>query len=88
MIPTPWTLSAHAEVVVQAPGIERSWVDKALDAPFRVEADRAGPSLRHALAAIEEREGRVLRVVYRPSADGSLVVTAYFDRAETRKVRL
>jgi len=87
MSPTTWTLTAHAAVVLQARGIEREWVAKALDAPLRVEADREDPSLRHALAAIAEREGRILRVVYRPSADGALVVTAYFDRSEKKKRR-
>jgi len=87
MSPTTFTVTAHAAVVLQARGIDREWVARALDTPSRVEADREDPSLSHALVAIAEREGRVLRVVYRPSADGALVVTAYFDRSETRKLR-
>lgn len=87
MSPTTFTETAHAAVVLQARGIDRAWVARALDAPLRIEADREDPSLSHALVAISEREGRVLRVVYRPSADGALVVTAYFDRSETRKLR-
>ena len=87
MSPTTFTVTAHAGVVLQARGIEREWVARALDAPSRVETDREDPSLRHALVAIAERESRVLRVVYRPSADEALVVTAYFDRSETGKLR-
>lgn len=87
MSPTTFTETAHAAVVLQARGIDRAWVARALDAPLRIEADREDPSLSRALVAISEREGRVLRVVYRPSADGALVVTAYFDRSETRKLR-
>jgi hypothetical protein len=60
---------------------------RVLQAPTRVETDRAESTLRHALGAIAEREGRILRVIYRQSAHSRLIVTAFFDRAETRKRR-
>jgi len=87
MTPTRWTLTAHAATVLLERDIDPEWISRALQSPLRVDPDPADPTLQHALAAIAEREGRVLRVVHRQSADTSLVVTAFFDRVETRKLR-
>jgi hypothetical protein len=53
-----------------------------LSAPERVEQHASDPALRHALARIPERDGRVLRVVYNASVNPPRVVTAYFDRRQ------
>ncbi len=53
---------------------------RVLERPFRVEPDPVDPELRHALAPIPEHGGRVLRVVYNPTASPWRVVTVYFDR--------
>ena len=53
--------------------------------PERIESDAYDPSLMHALASIEERDQRVLRVVYNASVDPVRVVTAYFDRRQRGK---
>jgi hypothetical protein len=81
-----WVLSAHAATVVRERGIRIEWIARALASPGRIEVNRTDPMLRQASATIEEREGRVMRVVYRASCDPWLVVTAFSDRAETRKL--
>jgi len=87
MNPPRWILSAHAADVLPERDIDSEWIARVLREPLPVEADKAGASLYHALAPIAERDGRILRVVYRWSVDPCLVVTAFFDRVETRKLR-
>jgi hypothetical protein len=77
-------LSDHARVVLTARQIELAWVARVLASPVRTEPDRFDPSLRHALAPIEEHGGRVLRVVYNPAVSPIRVVTAFFNRREQR----
>jgi hypothetical protein len=74
MIPADlsYRLTAHAASVIAERQIPQEWV----------EADRYDPTLRHALAAIPENDGRVLRVVYNDTVRPWQVVTAYFDRKE------
>lgn len=80
----PFDLTSHARAVLAERRIDLAWVDRVLAAPTRSEPDRFDPSLRHALAPIEERDGRVLRVVYNPEVNPIRVVTAFFDRREPR----
>jgi hypothetical protein len=53
--------------------------------PHRVEPDAADRSLTHALVAIEEYGGRVLRVVYDAEAEPWRIVTVFFDRRERNR---
>lgn len=83
--PTPlFDLTSHARAVLAERRIDIAWVERVLASPARSEPDRFDPSLVHALAAIDERDGRVLRVVYNPEANPIRVVTAFFDRREPR----
>ncbi|MCK0208996.1 DUF4258 domain-containing protein [Starkeya koreensis] len=77
-------LSAHVRVVMAERGIEAAWVARTLEAPDRVDVDPNDPALERAFAAIAERDGRVLRVVYRPDGDAVFVVTTFFDRGARR----
>lgn len=77
-----YELTAHAAAVIAERGIESAWVERVLRAAERVHADRSDPTLTHALGRIEERDQRVLRVVYNASASPPRVVTAYFDRRQ------
>jgi hypothetical protein len=77
-----YRLTAHAASVIVERQIPQEWVARVLGQPMRLEADRYDPTLRHALAAIPENDGRVLRVVYNDTVRPWQVVTAYFDRKE------
>ena len=78
----PYRFTTHATRVLAEREIPQEWVARVLDRPMRVEPDRLDPTLRHALAAIPEYGGRVLRVVYNETVRPWQVVTAYFDRKE------
>ena len=80
-----YELTSHAATVVAERAIELRWITRVLRQPERTERDPYDPSLTHALASIEERDQRVLRVVYNSSADPVRVVTAYFDRRQRGK---
>ncbi len=77
-----YRLTAHAASVIAERQIPQEWVARVLGQPMRREPDRYDPTLRHALAAIPENDGRVLRVVYNDNVRPWQVVTAYFDRKE------
>lgn len=74
-------LTHHARLVIERRGIESAWIARTLDSPAAIEPDKLDPIVEHALLAIPEFGGRVLRVVYNPSEHPPLVITAYFDRA-------
>jgi hypothetical protein len=84
MIPADlsYRLTTHAASVIAERQIPQEWVARVLALPMRLEADRHHPALRHALAAIPENDGRVLRRVQNDAVRPWQVVTAYFDRRE------
>jgi hypothetical protein len=65
-------------------GIDRSWVERAVNEPDAVETDPARDNVFRAFRSIEERQGRVLRVVYSRGENEVRVITAFFDRARFR----
>ena len=79
-------LSAHGEHVIKERGIDPGWIALALSSADLTEPDRTDPDLTHALKAIREREGRVLRVVYNAGQKPPLIVTAFFDRSMRGKL--
>ena len=85
MSDTSYDLTSHAATVIAARSIELRWITRVLMKPERTEPDPYDPSLTHSLASIEERDQRVLRVVYNASVDPVRVVTAYFDRRQRGK---
>jgi Domain of unknown function (DUF4258) len=82
----PASFSLHALDVLHERDISEEWVRRVLDAPTVERADFVDPALVHALAAIPERGGRVLRVVYNREVEPIRVVTAFFDRAMRGKL--
>lgn len=44
-----YTLSAHAEVVMNERSIKREWLDRVLAHPELIEKDRDDPEITHAL---------------------------------------
>jgi hypothetical protein len=77
-----YQLTDHAAGAMAEREIATTWVMAVLGKPDRIEPDRSDPALRHALGAIKEREGRVLRVVYNASLTPPRIVTVYFDRRQ------
>lgn len=80
-----YELTAHAAKVIAERRIEPAWIERVLARPERTESDGMDTSLVHALARIDERGQRVLRVVYNGAANPPRVVTAYFDRRQRGK---
>jgi hypothetical protein len=76
----PFVLTAHAVAALAERGIDLDWVERVLRRPERTEMDRDDPALRHVLGRIEERDNRVLRVVYNPTTRPWRLVTVFFDR--------
>ncbi len=72
----PFTLSAHARIVLEARAIETDWIARALASAVRSHPDGTDPSCTHALITVPEREGRVLRVVYNHTVSPPNIVTA------------
>ncbi len=81
-----FVLSAHAKFVIVERSIKLEWLEHVLHHPEKVEADRAGATLKHAMGRIPEHGNRVLRVVYNGSVRPVRVVTVYFDRAMKGKL--
>jgi hypothetical protein len=77
-------LTSHAERELRRRAIEPDWVEAAIAAPDRTEADPRDPSLTRSFKAVAAFANRVLRVVHRPDGDDILVVTAHFDRGARR----
>ncbi len=77
---TRFELSAHAATVIAERKIALEWIERVLSKPERTEPGPHDPSLMHAFRRIEERDGRVLRVVYNAHTEPPRIVTAYFDR--------
>ena len=78
------TFGPHATEVLEERRIPRSWVERTVAAPDVVEPDPRKPDRLRAFRAIEERDGRVLRVVYVPG-ETPHIVTVFFDRARTKR---
>lgn len=74
-----YELTEHARVsLIQRSNIRLVWLERVLEQPQRVEPDALDPELEHRLGTIDEYEGRVLRVIVRPTVT-PLRVTVYFD---------
>lgn len=79
--------SDHARERAIRRGIDPAWVERVLAAPESLEPDPDHPGRWRAYAPLTEAGGRVLRVVYEPAGDDSVVVTAFLDRGRTRSLR-
>jgi hypothetical protein len=78
-------LTPHAEEQIEDRGIPMAWIEATCAAPDRIEPDPIAGRTR-LFRSIPEFSGRVLRVVVETKATGGReVVTAHFDRAETKR---
>jgi hypothetical protein len=73
-------ISDHAANAMRERGIDPAWVHRVIEQPAKTEPDQLDPNATHALGAIPEFGGRVLRVVYNASATPWRIITAFFDR--------
>ncbi len=80
-----YVLTKHAETMLRERGIARDWVRQTLRHPQWTERDKSNRILRHALRAISERGGLILRVVYDPTSEPRRVITVFFDRRARRR---
>lgn len=78
--------SDHALARMRMREIEAAWVERTIRNPEVIEPDPVQPGRVRVFAAVPERDGRILRVVYEP-LDGEeiAVVTALLDRGRTRQ---
>jgi uncharacterized protein DUF4258 len=86
MATKPLVFTSHAEAMLVERAIEREWVEKALADPDEIKPDPRRLAVTLAFRAIEERDGRVLRVAYAETDDEIRIVTVYFDRARRRRL--
>jgi len=70
--------SRHFQDMVRERGIDREWVDRALDSPDRVEDREDGT--RHFLKQVPGHGNRWLRVVVNVLAEPYRAITVFFDR--------
>jgi hypothetical protein len=81
---TAFEPSQHARRVLAGRGIHLEWEERALAAPAELRRYAVDPELMHALLPIDERQGRVLRVVYASARTPRCAITAFFDRRARR----
>ena len=79
------TYGRHAIETLADRGIDRLWVERTVTAPDSLEPDPKHTDRLRAYRALPERDGRVLRVVYVPMADGAHIVTMFLDRSRRRR---
>lgn len=75
-----YELTHHAKDVLAEREIPKSWIERVLDVPEKIERDSSDPELEHRLARIKEYQNRVLRVIINKDSLPIKIVTVYFDR--------
>jgi hypothetical protein len=77
-------LTRHAEVVAVQRRIDPTWIELAAREPHWVEPDQVIPGGERRYRAIDEFDGRYLRVVCVETDIDIRVVTVFFDRKAKR----
>ncbi|MGX5736473.1 DUF4258 domain-containing protein [Bosea thiooxidans] len=72
--------TAHAAAMMAERAIERSWVERTVLTPDQSEPDPSHPDTVRAFRTVPERDGRVLRVVYRRTDTHFRIITTFLDR--------
>ena len=70
--------SEHAKDMLIERHISQEWVWRTIDSPDNAETLADGNT--HFTKAIEENEGRILRVVVNMNVEPNRIVTVFFDR--------
>jgi len=74
----------HAEEAVEKRNIALDWIDRTVTMPDFNDIDPGDPTLKRSFEAIDEADGRILRVVHRAEGNDIVVVTVHFDRNAKR----
>lgn len=82
----PYSLTLHAQQVIEARQISLEWIERVLAAPQMTTPDDEDPELCHALGRIPEYGDRVLRVIYNPTIEPWRIITVYFDRTQRNRL--
>jgi hypothetical protein len=77
-------LAKHAQEAIRLRDIDFAWIEAAVSAPDRIEADPPYADRTRSYKAIVEYGGRVLRVVHRAEGDDIVIITAHFDHGARR----
>ena len=83
----PILLSKHAQDMVDEREIPLAWIEHVLENRVFEEPDRQHPGAIRAYAPIAAFANRMLRVVYYDTGAGARVITLFFDRRATRRMR-
>lgn len=81
-----YQLSQHAATRMRERKIQTAWLEQAIADPQRTEPDPDDPGMEHRLAAIAQRDYRVLRIVCDPRQNPLKIVTLHFDRGMKGKL--
>ncbi len=87
MVGKPLVLSKHAQDMVDEREIPLEWVEDVLHNPVFEEPDRQHSGATRAYAPIAAFGNRMLRVVYYDAGSAIRVITLFFDRRATRRMR-
>jgi hypothetical protein len=84
----PIVLSKHAHDMVDEREIPLAWIEHVLRNPVFEEPDRQHPGATRAYAPVAAFGNRMLRVVYYDTGSAIRVITLFFDRRATRRMRV
>ena len=87
MVGKPLLLSKHAQDMIEEREIPLEWIEHVLQNRIFEEPDRQTPGAVRAYAPIAAFGNRVLRVVFVETELAIRVVTLFFDRRATRRMR-
>ena len=79
-------LTAHAMMMMERRGIALNWVEDTMRTPSVVREDEKDKSLSLVFRQVPEADDKWLRVVYRMEDQTHVVVTAFFDRNQERRI--
>lgn len=79
------TYTRHAAEMIQERQLLSEWVERTVLEPETTEPDPKHPERTRAFRSVPERDGRVLRVVYRGDGEDFRVITLFLDRGRRKR---
>lgn len=87
MLGKPLVLSKHAQDMIEERAIQLEWIEHVLQSRVFEEPDQQTLGAIRAYAPIAAFGNRMLRVVYYDTGSALRVITLFFDRRATRRMR-